>query len=69
MSTSRAEPPHDHRCAPVALRSYNSPEVAGAAADQRRRRGYDPQFPYGWGLTTLTKIPEGGAVAEAYRSA
>ncbi|SNX64250.1 beta-glucosidase [Streptomyces sp. TLI_55] len=22
---------------------------------------YDPQFPYGWGLTTLTRIPEGGA--------
>jgi beta-glucosidase len=22
---------------------------------------YDPQFPYGWGLTTLTKTPEGGA--------
>ncbi|MDQ0598689.1 beta-glucosidase [Streptomyces canus] len=22
---------------------------------------YDPQFPYGWGLTTLTKVPEGGA--------
>ncbi len=21
---------------------------------------YDPQFPYGWGLTTKTKIPEGG---------
>ncbi|MFE9769086.1 glycoside hydrolase family 3 N-terminal domain-containing protein [Streptomyces sp. NPDC005808] len=21
---------------------------------------YDPQFPYGWGLTTLTKTPEGG---------
>ncbi|MCX4883782.1 glycoside hydrolase family 3 N-terminal domain-containing protein [Streptomyces sp. NBC_00847] len=23
---------------------------------------YDPQFPYGWGLTTLAKVPEGGAV-------
>ncbi|MFI2644939.1 glycoside hydrolase family 3 protein [Streptomyces sp. NPDC018610] len=23
---------------------------------------YDPQFPYGWGLTTLTKVPSGGAV-------
>ncbi|GGJ57585.1 glycoside hydrolase family 3 protein [Streptomyces brasiliensis] len=22
---------------------------------------YDPQFPYGWGLTTLTRTPEGGA--------
>ncbi|MFI1725029.1 glycoside hydrolase family 3 protein [Streptomyces sp. NPDC020489] len=22
---------------------------------------YDPQFPYGWGLTTLTKVPGGGA--------
>lgn len=22
---------------------------------------YDPQFPYGWGLTTLTKAPAGGA--------
>lgn len=22
---------------------------------------YDPQFPYGWGLTTLTKTPQGGA--------
>ncbi|MET7454941.1 glycoside hydrolase family 3 N-terminal domain-containing protein [Streptomyces sp. NPDC005574] len=22
---------------------------------------YDPQFPYGWGLTTLTKVPRGGA--------
>ncbi|MGW5637178.1 glycoside hydrolase family 3 protein [Streptomyces sp. NPDC003832] len=22
---------------------------------------YDPQFPYGWGLTTLTKVPQGGA--------
>ncbi|WP_329334340.1 glycoside hydrolase family 3 C-terminal domain-containing protein [Streptomyces sp. NBC_00663] len=22
---------------------------------------YDPQFPYGWGLATLTKVPEGGA--------
>ncbi|MEV0640284.1 glycoside hydrolase family 3 N-terminal domain-containing protein [Streptomyces sp. NPDC050619] len=22
---------------------------------------YDPRFPYGWGLTTLTKVPEGGA--------
>ncbi|MFD0308232.1 glycoside hydrolase family 3 N-terminal domain-containing protein [Streptomyces sp. NPDC127119] len=21
---------------------------------------YDPQFPYGWGLTTLTKVPTGG---------
>lgn len=21
---------------------------------------YDPQFPYGWGLTTLTKVPDGG---------
>ncbi|GHK04601.1 hypothetical protein SY2F82_63980 [Streptomyces sp. Y2F8-2] len=21
---------------------------------------YDPQFPYGWGLTTLTAVPEGG---------
>jgi beta-glucosidase len=21
---------------------------------------YDPQFPYGWGLTTLTKVPGGG---------
>lgn len=21
---------------------------------------YDPQFPYGWGLTTLTRVPEGG---------
>ncbi|AVH56310.1 MULTISPECIES: glycoside hydrolase family 3 protein [Streptomyces] len=24
---------------------------------------YDPQFPYGWGLTTLTKVPTGGASA------
>ncbi|MFF3939987.1 glycoside hydrolase family 3 protein [Streptomyces phaeofaciens] len=23
---------------------------------------YDPQYPYGWGLTTLTKVPEGGVV-------
>ncbi|WP_406320706.1 glycoside hydrolase family 3 protein [Streptomyces sp. NBC_00519] len=23
---------------------------------------YDPQFPYGWGLTTLARVPEGGAV-------
>ncbi|GAB7104661.1 hypothetical protein JCM4814A_29750 [Streptomyces phaeofaciens JCM 4814] len=23
---------------------------------------YDPQYPYGWGLTTLTKVPQGGAV-------
>ncbi|MFF9129168.1 CIA30 family protein [Streptomyces sp. NPDC014806] len=23
---------------------------------------YDPQFPYGWGLTTLTEVPRGGAV-------
>ncbi|MFJ9538675.1 glycoside hydrolase family 3 protein [Streptomyces sp. NPDC101225] len=23
---------------------------------------YDPQFPYGWGLTTLTKAPHGGAI-------
>jgi beta-glucosidase len=22
---------------------------------------YDPQFPYGWGLTTLTDVPRGGA--------
>ncbi|KQX79926.1 glycoside hydrolase family 3 N-terminal domain-containing protein [Streptomyces sp. Root1310] len=22
---------------------------------------YDPQFPYGWGLTTLNRVPEGGA--------
>ncbi|WP_369657866.1 glycoside hydrolase family 3 N-terminal domain-containing protein [Streptomyces sp. RPA4-2] len=22
---------------------------------------YDPQFPYGWGLTTLSKVPEGGS--------
>ncbi|MFF2203720.1 carbohydrate binding domain-containing protein [Streptomyces sp. NPDC058145] len=22
---------------------------------------YDPQFPYGWGLTTLTRVPRGGA--------
>lgn len=26
---------------------------------------YDPQFPYGWGLTTLTKAPEGGAATLA----
>ncbi|GAB1327382.1 glycoside hydrolase family 3 protein [Streptomyces sennicomposti] len=24
---------------------------------------YDPQFPYGWGLTTLTKTPSGGTAA------
>ncbi|MFI6489645.1 glycoside hydrolase family 3 protein [Streptomyces sp. NPDC050564] len=24
---------------------------------------YDPQFPYGWGLTTLTKVPAGGSSA------
>ncbi|MFF3312007.1 glycoside hydrolase family 3 N-terminal domain-containing protein [Streptomyces sp. NPDC002952] len=24
---------------------------------------YDPQFPYGWGLTTLTKVPGGGSAA------
>ncbi|MEU1401127.1 glycoside hydrolase family 3 N-terminal domain-containing protein [Streptomyces sp. NPDC005728] len=24
---------------------------------------YDPQFPYGWGLTTLTQVPRGGATA------
>ncbi|MFF9818189.1 glycoside hydrolase family 3 N-terminal domain-containing protein [Streptomyces sp. NPDC014006] len=24
---------------------------------------YDPQYPYGWGLTTLTKVPRGGAAA------
>ncbi|MGW1160596.1 glycoside hydrolase family 3 protein [Streptomyces sp. NPDC002519] len=24
---------------------------------------YDPQFPYGWGLTTRTTVPEGGAAA------
>ncbi|WP_406173764.1 glycoside hydrolase family 3 protein [Streptomyces sp. NBC_00996] len=24
---------------------------------------YDPQFPYGWGLTTLTKVPAGGTSA------
>ncbi|MGW2638032.1 glycoside hydrolase family 3 N-terminal domain-containing protein [Streptomyces sp. NPDC001348] len=24
---------------------------------------YDPQFPYGWGLTTLTGVPQGGATA------
>ncbi|MEV0185504.1 glycoside hydrolase family 3 N-terminal domain-containing protein [Streptomyces sp. NPDC050625] len=24
---------------------------------------YDPQFPYGWGLTTLTEVPRGGAKA------
>ncbi len=24
---------------------------------------YDPQFPYGWGLTTLTKAPTGGTAA------
>ncbi|MGY3785844.1 glycoside hydrolase family 3 N-terminal domain-containing protein [Streptomyces antibioticus] len=23
-------------------------------------RAYDPQYPYGWGLTTLTKVPQGG---------
>ncbi|MFD5795998.1 glycoside hydrolase family 3 N-terminal domain-containing protein [Streptomyces diastatochromogenes] len=23
---------------------------------------YDPQFPYGWGLTTLTRVPRGGTV-------
>ncbi|MFR0357016.1 glycoside hydrolase family 3 N-terminal domain-containing protein [Streptomyces sediminimaris] len=23
---------------------------------------YDPQFPYGWGLTTLTRVPGGGAL-------
>ncbi|MFJ3638307.1 glycoside hydrolase family 3 protein [Streptomyces sp. NPDC090108] len=22
---------------------------------------YDPQYPYGWGLTTLTRVPDGGA--------
>jgi beta-glucosidase len=22
---------------------------------------YDPQFPYGWGLTTLAEAPQGGA--------
>ncbi|MFE2316989.1 glycoside hydrolase family 3 N-terminal domain-containing protein [Streptomyces sp. NPDC059441] len=35
---------------------------------------YDPQFPYGWGLTTLTKVPGGGtttlkALALAARTA
>ncbi|KOU77039.1 glycosyl hydrolase [Streptomyces sp. MMG1533] len=24
---------------------------------------YDPQYPYGWGLTTLSRVPEGGASA------
>ncbi|AYN39242.1 glycosyl hydrolase [Streptomyces dangxiongensis] len=24
---------------------------------------YDPQYPYGWGLTTLTPVPEGGTAA------
>ncbi|MGW4750692.1 glycoside hydrolase family 3 C-terminal domain-containing protein, partial [Streptomyces sp. NPDC004290] len=24
---------------------------------------YDPQFPYGWGLTTLTQVPKGGTAA------
>ncbi len=24
---------------------------------------YDPQYPYGWGLTTLTKTPGGGLAA------
>ncbi|MEU0408825.1 glycoside hydrolase family 3 N-terminal domain-containing protein [Streptomyces griseorubiginosus] len=24
---------------------------------------YDPQFPYGWGLTTLTEVPRGGETA------
>jgi beta-glucosidase len=24
---------------------------------------YDPQFPYGWGLTTLTHVPQGGTAA------
>ncbi|GAA3816280.1 glycoside hydrolase family 3 protein [Streptomyces chiangmaiensis] len=24
---------------------------------------YDPQFPYGWGLTTLTKVPDGGVAS------
>jgi beta-glucosidase len=24
---------------------------------------YDPQFPYGWGLTTLTNVPGGGTAA------
>ncbi|WP_217234715.1 glycoside hydrolase family 3 N-terminal domain-containing protein [Streptomyces sp. AC555_RSS877] len=24
---------------------------------------YDPQFPYGWGLTTLSRVPEGGTTA------
>ncbi|MFE9095428.1 glycoside hydrolase family 3 N-terminal domain-containing protein [Streptomyces sp. NPDC007264] len=24
---------------------------------------YDPQFPFGWGLTTLTRVPEGGTAA------
>lgn len=23
-------------------------------------RAYDPQYPYGWGLTTPTKVPESG---------
>ncbi|WP_333776834.1 glycoside hydrolase family 3 protein [Streptomyces sp. IBSBF 3136] len=26
---------------------------------------YDPQFPYGWGLTTRTRVPHGGATALA----
>ncbi|MCD7444954.1 glycoside hydrolase family 3 C-terminal domain-containing protein [Streptomyces lincolnensis] len=35
---------------------------------------YDPQYPYGWGLTTLTRIPDGGeatlrALAVAARAA
>ncbi|MFF9278448.1 glycoside hydrolase family 3 protein [Streptomyces griseosporeus] len=35
---------------------------------------YDPQFPYGWGLTTLTRVPTGGeralkALGEAARAA
>ncbi|MFJ4619410.1 glycoside hydrolase family 3 N-terminal domain-containing protein [Streptomyces sp. NPDC088812] len=35
---------------------------------------YDPQFPYGWGLTTLTEVPKGGegtlrALAVAARAA
>ncbi|CAM5697848.1 hypothetical protein SCALM49S_03545 [Streptomyces californicus] len=36
-------------------------EVGGAGAGQRRRPDYDPQFPYGWGLTTLRRSRGAGS--------
>jgi beta-glucosidase len=38
------------------------PKSAGQLPINVGDASYDPQFPFGWGLTTLTRVPEGGTL-------